>query len=372
MLKIQRYILNEWLKIFFITAVLVVGLIVVQEVYSRLDSLISAGATVQEIIISYLLTIPRFLPSIIPMVLLLSALFSTSAMHRKNEIIAMKAAGVSLWRICQPLYAAAAVCAAGILYLNGSFIPWSVQQKEALGRQIYTRQSDGQASEQRDRDRSIRNLGSLNFRENRLWLINTFYTFERRGEGVTVYEIDESGRERYRIRAAETRFRETTDDWVFLNGTELFYDGITDEPYRKLAFETLEKPEYHDNPEIMVTLRRKPQDLTLFELHQVLEEYRGYVAPELVPYQVRFYRILASPLSCFLVVGFGVPFAVSGVRTNPMIGISKAFGMFLLYFVISNISTILGEGGYVSPQMSAAIPFVFVGFFAVRVFIKAQ
>lgn len=372
MLKLQRYILNEWLKIFLITACLVMGLIVVQEVYSRLNGLIERGAGFWEILFIFLLTIPRFLPSIVPMVLLLSVLFSVSAMHRKNEVIAMKAAGVSLWKISQPLLLAATVCAGAILYLNGSFIPWSVQQQEELQQNVFSRNKDALNPEAADRDRKILNLGSLNFEDNRLWLIGEFSPFERRGEGVTVYEIDEAGKERYRIRAASAEYREETGDWVFFDGNELYFDGLTDEPYRNQTFEMLEKTSYNERPDIMVAMRKKPQDLSLFELQQILDAYEGYENPEIIPYQVRFYRILASPFSCFLVVGFGVPFAVAGVRTNPMIGISKAFGMFLIYFVISNISTVLGEGHYVSPQMSAAIPLVFVGIFAVRVFVKAQ
>jgi len=371
-LKLQRYILREWLKIFMIAALLVMGLIVVQEVYSKLNGLIERGATPVEILFSFLLTIPLFLPSIIPLVLLLSVLFSVSAMHRKNEIIAMKAAGVSLWRISQPLLLAAAVCAGAILYLNGSFIPWSVLQQEKLSREIFSRHEKAAQIEAPVKDQRILNLGSLNFRENRLWLIGVFRPFEQKGEGVTVYDMDAAGRERYRIRAASAHYRRESGDWVFFNGNELFYDGKTDEPYRNQTFEVLEKPEYRDEPDIMVALRKKPQDLSLYELRQILHTYKGYENPEIVPYQVRFYRILASPFSCFLVVGFGVPFAVAGVRTNPMIGISKAFGMFLIYFVISNISTILGEGGYVSPQIAALIPLVFIGIFAIRVFVKAQ
>ena len=374
MLKLQRYILSEWLKIFLIAACLVMGLIVVQEVYSRLNGLIQRGASFWEIFLIFLLTVPRFLPSIIPMVLLLSVLFSVSAMHRKNEIIAMKAAGVSLWKISQPLLLAATVCAGAILYLNGSFIPWSVQQQEALQREVFSRgKGKGAPAEAGQvKVKSILNLGFLNFEDRRLWLIGSFVPFDRKGEGVTVYEMDEAGKERYRIRAARAEYRESPQGWVFYNGNELFYDGLTDEPYRNQTFDILEKQDYQEQPDIMVAMRKKPQDLSLYELGQILDVYEGYDNPEIIPYKVRFYRILASPFSCFLVVGFGVPFAVSGVRTNPMIGISKAFGMFLIYFVVSNISTILGDGNYVSPQVSAAIPLVFVGLFAARVFAKAQ
>lgn len=284
----------------------------------------------------------------------------------------MKAVGISLWKISQPLVLAAVICAVGILYLNASFIPWSVEQQESLKRKIHDRGVASAEVSSAEKRRIIHNLGSLNFRENRLWLIGTFDPFNQTGEEVTVYEMDERGQERYRIRAASVEYLKDQQCWKFVNGRELYYNDESAEPYRNHVFAELIRSDYRESPDIMVSLRKKPQDLSLFELRQVLSAYEGYEAPEIIPYKVRFYRILASPFSCFLVVGFGVPFAASGVRTNPMIGISKAFGMFIVYFLISNIATILGEGGWTSPLISAMIPLVFIGIIALRVFVKAQ
>ena len=372
MLKLQRYIWNEWLKVFGITTCLIVGLIIVQSIYTKLNGLLERGATALEVLISFFLSIPVFLPTIIPLVLLLSVLFSVGSMHRKNEIIAMKAAGISLWRISFPLMVAAAVCAGGILYLNASFIPWSVEQQEVLKREIYDRSAADSDMLIEGKDRVIRNIGTLNFRENRLWLMGSYYPFDRRGVEATVYEIDENGNELYRIRAAEAEYLQDEKCWRFIDGRELFYQEGSEEPYRNRKFDKLVRHDYQEDPDVMVFLRKKPQDLSLYELNQILTVYEGYETPQIVPYKVRFYRILTSPLSCFLVVGFGVPFAASGVRTNPMIGISKAFGMFIIYFIVSNISTILGNGGWTTPLVSAMIPLVFIGLLATRVFLKAE
>jgi lipopolysaccharide export system permease protein len=350
----------------------VVGLIIIQEIYTKLNGLIERGATVLEIITSFSLTIPVFLPTIVPLVLLLSVLFSVSALHRRNEIIAMKAAGISLWKISQPLMLAAVLCAASILYLNASFIPWSVEQQEQLKRQIHDRGFAGYDPEVERKDRVIRNLGALNFRENRLWLMGSYYPFDRRGAEVTVYEMDDDGKEVYRIRAVSAQYLVAEKCWKFFNGRELYYNKKSEEPYRNRKFDELVRSDYLEDPDVMVFLRKKPQDLSLYELKQVLAVYEGYENPQMIPYKVRFYRILASPFSCLLVVGFGVPFAASGVRTNPMIGISKAFGMFIIYFVVSNIATILGGGGWISPLVSSMIPLIFIGIIAARVFQKAQ
>lgn len=370
--RIQRYIFSEWVKVFFIASGLIMGLLVVQEVYSRLNDLLIQGATTGEILLSFAYALPLYLPSIVPMMLLFSVLFSVSSMHRKNEIIAMKAAGVSLWTITAPLIWAATGCALLIFLLNSTVIPQSVRSQEDLRQQILSRALLETELQIPDEDRRVVNLGSLNFQENRLWLIGVFLPIEGFAEDVTVYDIDPvSGREQYRIRSATAWFDEDRGFWVFRDGNELFYDGESEEPYRNRAFERLEKPEFRDAPSLMLILRKKPRDLSLIDLGTVIDAHRGFENSEILPYQIRYYQILASPFVCFLVVAFGVPFAVAGVRTNPMIGISKAIGMFMVFFLVSNVATVMGEGGLISPLAAALVPLGLVGVIASTIFVKA-
>ena len=55
-----------------------------------------------DIIEYYLVMTPEFLVTILPMVLLLALLYTLTNHARHNEITAMRAAGVSLWRMCVP------------------------------------------------------------------------------------------------------------------------------------------------------------------------------------------------------------------------------------------------------------------------------
>ncbi len=45
---------------------------------------------------------PEFLVTILPVVLLLALLYTLTDLSRSNQITAMRAAGVSLWRLCVP------------------------------------------------------------------------------------------------------------------------------------------------------------------------------------------------------------------------------------------------------------------------------
>jgi lipopolysaccharide export system permease protein len=66
--------------------------------------------------------------------------------------------------------------------------------------------------------------------------------------------------------------------------------------------------------------------------------------------------MLFSTLGPLIVIAIAVPFAVSGVRVNPVVGVSKSIGLFVIYYILSNLATLLGTKGYVEPVWAAAMP----------------
>ena len=55
-------------------------------------------------------------------------------------------------------------------------------------------------------------------------------------------------------------------------------------------------------------------------------------------------------------VGIAVPFALAGVRTNPMVGVSKAMGFFAIFYVLMSIASIFGERQIIPAMLAAWIP----------------
>ncbi|HBM85582.1 MAG TPA: YjgP/YjgQ family permease, partial [Opitutae bacterium] len=99
-----------------------------------------------------------------------------------------------------------------------------------------------------------------------------------------------------------------------------------------------------------------PKGLSLFELRRIIETVPPEENPAVHAYQVRYFSLLAAPFSCLVVVGLAVPFAVSGVRTNPMIGVSKCMGYFAIFYVLISIATILGERQVIPVVLAAWLP----------------
>ncbi len=351
---IDRHIFTEWAKVFILTLLVIMGLLLIVDIQDDLGNLVGYGASIWEILRYYATLTPSFLPAVIPITILVSLLFSLGQLHRNFEIVAMRSAGISVWKISRVLWVSGALLALILLWLNAQVVPWSVESARTQWNNLHFR-----AELAADRDEEevglVPNLTFHHAESGRLWFINSFNEFNYRAYGITVSQFDSQRRETRRILANQGYFDEINGFWIFLDGRQLFFDSASGNINRSLAFDRLEEEALTDDPTLMQFLKRRPQDLSFWQLTRVIQSLEGHDNQRVIPYQVRYYSVLFNPLSALIVVGIAIPFALAGVRTNPMVGVAKSIGLFLLYYLISNVSAILG-GTLLSPAMAALLP----------------
>ena len=369
-MTIDRYISAEWVKTFLLTVAATLGILILEDIYDNLEDLLEYGATLAQIARYYLILIPSFLPVIIPVALLISLLFSLGMLHRNHEIISMRAAGMSLMRITRSLWNAGAILALGLFFLNAKLVPWSVEQSRLITENLEFAHEAQQSSAQSVG--LIYNLSFDNRSEKRLWLMNRFSQYTYQGFGVNVFMLDDKGNEHRRIMAREAYYDDLENFWVFQEGREILFDQANGEPLRSLNFEQQEMPELTENPILMTTLNKEPDDLSLFELDTLLQKISPEENAQVTAYAVRYQRILATPFVCFIAVALAIPFSVRGVRTNPLVGAAQSIGLFFVYYLAASFCIILGERALLSPMIAAWLPNILMLIFTVSLYRKWQ
>ena len=366
---IDRYVLKEWTVGFTLTVGVIVGVLVLQNMYDTLPDLLQYDASLREICFFYALELPAYLPVILPIAFLVSLLFSLGSLHRNNEIIALRATGASLWRISRSLWVTGLILSLLLLYLTASVVPNSVEQSRTFIENL-------EFSSDQDDDRKVGLIYSLGFdnrKDGRLWFMNRFNERAWLGSGVNVHIREgEAGVEISRIAAREAYFDNTRGHWVFVDGREILFDVETGDLLSAFSFEEKTFEGFDEDPSLMLALYKDPKELSLFELQRIIDLVPPKENPKVHAYLVRYYSLLAVPFSCLVVVGIAVPFAVSGVRTNPMVGVSKCIGFFALFYVLVSIASILGERQVVSALLAAWLPNLIMLGLAVQLFRKAR
>ncbi|MCF3650900.1 LptF/LptG family permease [Synoicihabitans lomoniglobus] len=354
MTLIDRYVLREWLGSLGLVLGATMGLLLMQSMYDDLGDLLDAGAGGIDIIFYYLVRLPSFLSLVLTLSLLLSLLYTLGRLHRNLEITAMRAAGLGFGRITRVIWVAGVMLCGVTWYLNGTVIPWSVETSRSILQDLRVR---GQGVVERvDQVEAVNSVAFDNRRENRVWFMNRYSRYTNRGYGVVVTELDAERREKTRMQAREAWFDTTRGGWVFLNGRETWINPDTGEVQRTLAFDEKVVTHYREDPALMLVFDQKPDDLSFFELERVIAFHRTEDSPKLKQYAVRYFGLLAETLGPLIIISLAIPFAVSGVRVNPAVGVSKSIGLFVIYFVLFKISTAMGSRGMLEPMWAALAP----------------
>lgn len=366
---LDRYIFLEWVKSFILTLVAITGVIIIGSMFDDLPDFIEHKASFFDIVNSYVYLVPSLFPIIIPISLLVSLLFFLGNLRRNNEIVAMQSSGLSLFQITRTLWISGLLLTLLLGVFNASIIPLSVERIKKIQNKLLISKAEKEAAI--ESTSLISKLVFDNTAKGRLWYIQRFNELTHRAYGVNVYFRDKEGTEIGRVVAGEAYFDKEGRHWILKDGREILFKVGEGEPMKSVVFDEKVFPDLTESPEVMVSLSKKPRHLSLFQLGDLLRELNYEANPNVANYSVRYQSLLASPLSCLIVVAIAIPFAAFGVRTNPMVGVSKAIMLFFIYYVIANIGGILGSQLVLSAWLAAWLPNFAMIAFAVFLYRKA-
>lgn len=350
----DRHLLREWLAILGLVLAATIGLMLVQVLYDDFRTLRDLGARGLDMWMYIFVTMPSFLAVVLPLALLLSLLFVLGKLHRANEFTALRAAGVSLWRVTAPVWFVGVLACGLAWWLNSTVVPWSVEESRALRDSLdFRKQANSLKADWVGVQESV---AFDNQRARRMWFFNRYSKFLGRAYGATVSELDAHRREQTRLVAAEAWYDARRGGWVFKDGRELTFNADTGEQLGTAPFAEKVMTRYHEDPKLMLLIDRRPVDLSFPELRQLIDYYEFENSPKITPYAVRYFSLIAATLGPLIVIAIAIPFAVSGVRTNPAVGVSKSFGLFFLYYILAGLASSLATKHFIDPVLAAWLP----------------
>jgi len=302
----------------------------------------------------YAVIAPEFLVQILPVALLLALLYALTNHARHHEITAIRAAGVSLWRLSAPYFAMGLVCSGGVFALNEYWVPDIESRAEAI-RTRYVRNPKVQMG----RD-WVQSLGFRNTRDGRRWQIASFNveTAEMLGPKVDWMGPDGSHRWIFAERAMPTN-----GGWVFLAASEFIEANSTYTP--GLQTNWLFKP-FSEMPdeirsEIKISqrlslLRPQAVDVPIREIRHYLSLHPNASASEKNWLHTKLHGRLAAPWTCLVVVLIAIPFGSASGRRNVFVGVASSIFICFAYFIFLQVGQALGTIGTLPPWLAGWLP----------------
>ena len=130
--KIDIYLLRNFLGLFLATFFIAIFILLMQFMWMHVNDLVGKGIGVGVLAEFFLYAAASVVPLALPLAILLSSLISFGNLAEKFELTAMKAAGISLFRIMRPLALAVALLSVGAFFFSNNVLPKSQMKLWAL------------------------------------------------------------------------------------------------------------------------------------------------------------------------------------------------------------------------------------------------
>ncbi len=346
---IDRYLLKHLLSL---SATIALSLVVLFTLFYAIDLVddLSHGHRQYSLLFPYLLYLqPQVIFAYVaPISICMGTLVTFALLARTHELTAIRAGGISLFRVAAPFIAASVVVAALSFAAHDAVLPYSNQKANQLRDQM-------------------RNRSPRSYRQpERRWVFGSQgLLFNFSDFNPTRNEFQDLSVIRFRpgtLDIAERIFSPhaiwETGSWVLLDGWVRTFD---DDKVAYAAFDRRSFADF-DPPDYFVQEWKAPDQMNYRELSTYVKdlERRGYNTREL---RVGLYRKIAIPAVCIVMVIVGLPFALRIERRGPVFAIAVSIMLVFVYFGVLQAFGKLGEVAVLPPLMAAWAPnLLFAGF----------
>lgn len=328
---IDKYILREFLRFFFILCVACIALYMIIDFFEKIRMFLSNQATAAQIASYFLYSIPFIISMTMPAVILLATLFTYSLFSRYSEITAMKANGISLYRITIPALTVAAVIGLFLFFFTELVTPASIQKTEYIVKVEVQKQKA---------------LGF--FKQDEIWYRghNAIYNFKMFDvennilRGITLNKLNPDFTLNTRIDAERAEWK--NNSWVFFN---LLVTTFNENDAPSLEWSKEKVIAIPEQPDDFKIIQKDAEKMGFFELRRYVNKIQleGY---DVSRYLVDLNGKLAAPFVCLILVLIGISFSVrsersGGVWLSIAIGICIGFS----YWIVHAFSMSLGRSG---------------------------
>lgn len=341
MTKLDRYILKQFVLTTIFSLIVITIIFVAINLMDNLDDFLDLNASIGMITMYYLYFIPEIIKLMIPVAMLLSALFTTGRLSTYNELTALKSSGVSLYRYMAPIFVFSILVSISSIYFNGWIVPSANKKKFEIGR-IYF---------QKDIEYISKTNIFIQDTRTRILSIGMFDDSRNVAMQISIQDFDQSDLTNVHTRydANEMHWMPRTETWMLYKGTERSFSDSSEIIFQ---FDSLSIGALNFTPEDIRKKQEKPEEMNYTDLRQFIKNQQraGHDASR---WLVDFYGKIAFPFASVIVVLFGIPFSSVKRRSGLGVEFGIAIGISFLYMIFQQVSQAFGYNGDMNPLLTA-------------------
>jgi LPS export ABC transporter permease LptG/LPS export ABC transporter permease LptF len=316
----------------------------------------------------YLLNlIPYIIYNVTPLCSLVAVLITFGALNRSSELTAMKATGISLYRVVAPVLVIALLISCALFAFDDLYLPAANRRQDALRSIIKGKPAQtflrpdrqwisGQSTPpEPNSDPNVHPAAT----PGRIFYYQFFDPYKSVFANLTVFEFDPNSFVlTRRIFATSARWDDRVSRWVFENGWQRTFSGETVSSFQPFTLSSF--PEIREQPSYFIKEDLQAQEMNYGELSRYITDLKqsGFDTKRLA---VQLYKKIADPLTTLVMAILAVPFALTMGKRGGLVGIATAIGLAISYWVIAGIFSAMGNVNTLPAFLAAWSPDLLFG-----------
>lgn len=341
---VDRYMAWSFLASFTWCLVTFLVMAIIIDIFSFIDNIVRYKIPGISILAFYVYYSPTILIQVTPMAALLSTIYVLSNLNKNSEITAMKACGISLWRILRPILVIGFIISVATYIVNDKVIPTSSRISE------YIRINELEKEKRKSTPtKTIKNVAVYGA-GNRIIFARSYDTEKKMLEDIIIHKHD----------AHENLISKITAQSGTWNGNEWVFKKV-------IAYRINNAGEFRGEPQFseerVIPIKEKPSDfankewksdfLSYRDLRRYIKNFAGIGTRFLRGLLVDLHYKVAFPFISLIIIVIGAPFALITTRGGVLIGIGMSIAIGLLYYASIAIALAFGKAGVIPPVLAA-------------------
>jgi LPS export ABC transporter permease LptG/LPS export ABC transporter permease LptF len=356
---LDRYILRKYLFIAGLALASLAAVSAIVTFFEQIDNLYEHGKPIGLLLSYVAFRMPEFLHIGLPILALTATLLVFGLLTKSNELTAMKACGISLYRAVAPALGMALLLGLASFYLQERVLPRSARAASEAWNEL--------------NDAPARTYAVFHQR----WVANKtrdrFYNYQyfdpdrAAWSGLQIIELDiDRWAVRGRLYAKRAELRGETlvlhEGW-----SREFRDGVpvTFDPFAEREMPLL------DERSLFFAEAKEPAQMTYAELRDHVREIQGLGFDARRP-RVDLAFKLSFPWVSLVMTLLGLPFAFAMGKRGALVGIAVSLGIAVVYWIMLGVFRSLGYVGVLSAPLAAWGPNVFFGLLGGWLFLRVR
>ncbi|MDD5654050.1 MAG: LptF/LptG family permease [Candidatus Omnitrophota bacterium] len=354
----MRILRNYLLKEYFSPLLMALGVLIFVMLLGNLikitNLIINKGVDPVSVMKLFGFLVPYLLSYTLPVAALSAVLLSLGRLSGDNEIIAIRASGISLLHLTIPLLTVGLVFSLALVVMNDRLIPYAHFESRKTLTEIGVKNPTAVLEPGVFIDsfeRYVIFIYRIDVKENKLY-------------NIRIYEPQEGNKPTRTIIAKRGEFIPDMEKKVV---KFKLIDGTSDEPdpknpanFYKLNFKTYFMTLNLTQGGQKKVIDKKPKDMTLKELKAQIKKYKS-MQVDTTPLITEFHGKISLAFSCFAFVLLGIPLAIITRRKEKAVNFALAFFIVGVYYLLLLGGEALSLQKILPPALAMWAPNIILG-----------